>query len=228
MPLAVPLNRLSHVGEVTGRLEDEAGAGLSGVIVQVAGLAVVTDQNGSFTFPTVPEGAQLLVVSAAGALADTVTVPALPHRVHVNAGKTAQANFRVIKAAAVAGQVRFVQPESDAAPPTGPESDVILGSRYPEQGAELAANLAAAAELRSAGFTLRARTDAEGRFAFRGLTPGVWHLTVLQSEGSERYRLTPETQELVLSLGRTARAEVALTPVARTIQFMEGGTLSAP
>lgn len=226
MPLAVPLNRLSDVGEVTGRLEDEAGAGLSGVIVQVAGLAVVTDQNGSFTFPTVPDGAQLLVVSAAGALADMVTVPALPHRVHVNAGKTAQANFRVIKAAAVAGQVRFVQPESDAAPPTGPESDVTLGSGYPEQGAELAANLAV--ELRSAGFTLRARTDAEGRFAFRGLTPGVWHLTVLQSEGSERYRLTPETQELVLSPVRTARAEVALTPVARTIQFMEGGTLSAP
>lgn len=221
----VPLSRLSNVGEVKGRFEDEVGTAIPGLIVQVAGLSVVTAEDGSFTFPAIPEGDHVLVVNAADTMSDKITVPALPHSVHLSAGETVEANFRVIRSAAIQGQVRLVQTEGDDdAPQTEPGSDIILGTGQPEQDAGLVANLVV--ELRKGERVFLASTDSQGHFQVQDLPPGTWQLTVLRGELSELYRLEPETQSLTTAPGTTARVEVDLIPVARSIQFMDGGVLS--
>lgn len=232
LPLEVLLGRLASVGEVVGRFVDEAGAGVPGLVVQLGGLSVLTQADGSFSFPAVPEGAQALVLVAAGGAPDQLAVPLLPYEVGVRAGETVAANFRVVRPAAVRGQVRFVQsapPEGGS--PAGPGVEVIFGAGRPAEEAGLVGNLVA--ELRSDGVkngdtVLRVRTDAEGRFQFDRLPPGRWRLTLLRGSLPELYRLTPASQLLTLEPGGTARAEVELEPMARKVQFRDGGSLSTP
>lgn len=228
VPFDVPLARLSNVGEVKGRFVNEAGAGIPNLVVQLSGLSVLTQADGSFTFPAVPEGDHLLLLGAAAARPDMLAVPALPYRIDVRAGETVVAEFRMVQPAVVQGQVRFVQPEQKPASSleAGSDREVIFGQGQPEEEAELVQDLVV--ELRNNGKVLRTRTDAEGRFQFQALLPGKWRLAVVRGLLPDLYRLEPETRSLTIASGETARVEVKLVPVARSIEFMEGGTLSTP
>jgi len=228
VPFDVRLARLSNVGEVKGRFVNEAGAGIPDLVVQLGGLSVLTQADGSFVFPAVPEGDHLLLLGAAAARPDMLAVPALPYRTSVRAGETVVAEFRMVQPAAVQGQVRFVQAEqrSENGVSAAPGEDIIFGQGRPEEEAELVGNLVV--ELRRGSETLRTHTNAEGRFQFAFLLPGTWQFTVLRNALPELYRLEPETRSLKIAPGGTAQVEVRLVPVARSIQFMEGGTLSTP
>jgi hypothetical protein len=228
VPFDVRVARLSNVGAVKGRFVNEAGAGIPELVVQLGGLSVLTQADGSFVFPAVPEGDHLLLLSAAAARPDMLAVPALPYRTSVRAGETVVANFRMVQPAAVQGQVRFVQAEqrSENGASAAPGEDIIFGQGRPEEEAHLVENLVV--ELRRGGEVLRARTDAEGRFQFAFLPPGKWQFTVLRDTLPELYRLEPQRRSLTVAAGETARVEVKLVPVARSIEFMEGGTLSTP
>ncbi len=228
VPFDVRVARLSNVGEVEGRFVNEAGTGIPGLVVQLGGLSVLTQADGSFTFPAVLEGDHLLLLSAAAARPDMLAVPALPYRVDVRAGETVVAEFRMVRSAAVQGQVRFVQMKGKpgSGPKATPGEDIIFGEGRPEQEAELVQDLVV--ELRNNGKVLRTRTDAEGRFQFPALPPGKWRLTVVRGSLPDLYHLEPQTRSLTIAPSKTARVEVKLVPVARSIQFMEGGTLSTP
>jgi len=198
------------------------------LVVQLGGLSVLTQEDGSFTFPAVPEGNHLLLLSAAAARPEMLAVPALPYRIEVRAGETVVAEFGIVRPAAVQGQVRFVQAEqrSENGASAAPGEDIIFGQGRPEEEAKLVQDLVV--ELRNNGKVLHTRTDAEGRFQFQTLPPGKWRLTVVRGSLPDLHRLEPQTRSLTIAPGETARVEVKLVPVARSIQFMEGGTLSTP
>lgn len=221
-PLHVTLGRLSTIGEVSGRIIDEHGVGLPGMVVQLGSLSTATGPDGRFHFPAVPEGELYLTVHPRSLPAGRLTAPALPMRLAVVAGAVLEVQVQLIRTAAVSGQVSLALPDDESS--TGNDSGAyVLGAGESEGAAGLVAGLVVVLE---SGETVhRSVTDGQGRFAFESLPPGVWQLSIGRGSDADLFRLEPETQLLTLRPGETEAVTVDLTPVTRKVQIIEGGRL---
>lgn len=220
VPLDVPLGRLSTVGAVSGVIRDDAGAGLAGLVVQLAGQAVVTRADGTFHLPAVPEGRHYLSLRAGGLAPHQLVIPGLPYGLELNAHEDLTLDLTVVDSARVSGKVVYQKPSGDDA------GDFVFGSGRAADGEALVRGVVV--ELRQGDTSLRAVTNAKGEFTFTHLLPGEWTLQVRRGSLPEHYRLEPETTSLVLEPAEAAVSDIQLVPVARRIQFMDGGTVGSP
>jgi hypothetical protein len=195
---------------------------LAGIVVQVSGMSVVTDDAGVFRFPAVPEGEHHLTLRPGSIAPTQLTMPEVPYRFTVEAQQVVDVAITVVQSARVEGRVVFVRPSDGASAPGSP-ANVVLGSGKPEEGARLVAGLTV--ELRSGDTVLRTLTDTRGGFSFSHLLPGDWELTFV-GQLPETYRLENAAQRVVLKAGAVESVQVDLVPVARRIQFQDGGTLN--
>ena len=221
-PLDVPLTRLSTVGQVGGAIRDEGGGGMPGLVVQLAGQSAVTQGDGSFRFPAVPEGEHYLSLGGGALRLSQLTLPPLPHKITVAPGDEHQVDLKVLASATVQGQIVL------ASPPTETEQDgdaVIYGSGRPEPPAELVRGLTV--KLRSGTGVYQTVTDAHGSFEFSHLPPGEWQLQVSTRGLPEHHRLDPESQAVSLQPGDAVSVEVRLIPVARTFEIIDGGEVGS-
>jgi hypothetical protein len=209
----VPLGPLSTVGSVSGTVEDSQGRPLSRLVVRLAGRSAVTQEDGSFHFPGVPEGSHQLVVHSDSLARNELTVPASPIPVEVRAGSNARVDFQVVNAARLTGRVSFHVPAVR-------DSAVVYGIGRPERESELVAGILV--ELSNGSTTVRGVSDARGRFEFARLPPGEWRLLASAAHLSELYRLEPAEQKLHLESGENL-VTIEIRPQARPIRLIEGG-----
>ena len=219
IPLSVPLGRRSNTGAVQGRIVDEEGQPVSGVIVRLSNWAVTTDADGVYRFPAVPEGTAYLVVAPEQVGINYISAPATPLPVEVVRGETAGHDFQLMPAASVRVDVRV--PADAANHQATAANGILLGSAL--QTAPPAID-GMVVELRGNGTVMRQTVLSDNpSVTFRYLYPGEWYLTVYRMGLSELYAIQPQQAILSLEAGEHQDVVVNIAPLPRLVRFLDGG-----
>jgi len=80
-------------------------------------------------------------------------------------------------------------------------------------------------EITGPGGEHRAVTDADGRFAIRGVRPGWWRVRV-DAGSLPRHHGLEEELHLLVQAGRTGEAWLRVVEKERAIQMLQGGELT--
>lgn len=206
LPLEVPLAPRRDVGRVAGRVTNEAGEGVAGLVLRLGGQSTRTNARGEYDFPAAPEGEAYLVADAAQLGPERLTRPELPRRLVVRAQNTVALDVRLERAAGLSGRVALADGE---------------------QNLDLRANVLL--ELRGEdGAVRRTFSDEQGHFQFQGLLAGRWTLGVPPQPDA---RHAPYSFQILsgardLHPGEEAQVEVRLVPRSRSIPVQDGGTLT--
>ncbi|MEX0601874.1 MAG: carboxypeptidase-like regulatory domain-containing protein, partial [Bacteroidota bacterium] len=164
VPLAIPVKRTTASGEIRGRVVDESGKGMPGVLVSLGTSAAVTDASGRYSFVSLRPGDYYVLLDKATIGLDRVAMVPMPLKVSVRGGEDVPLDLRVVRSALVEGSIRLVRADTTS-------SDDSPEAMEGKGGMVL--------ELARDGEVHRRVTDNLGRFSFRDLRPGRWLLRVV-------------------------------------------------
>lgn len=211
IPVDLRLTRRAGVTAVTGTLHDQDGTGLSGRIIHLAGFTAVTGEHGTFHFPAVPAGDQVLFIS--GLEPNQVTQPALPLRVAVPRDEPLV--ITVTESATIRGTVQVQEVDRNA-----------TGQGVVEANNGTALHASGLRILLTGEHNQREiLTDSQGNFEAAGLTPGTWQVTLNPASIPNGYEASKGEQTVTVRPGETAQLELRVVPVRRDIRFTGGGDL---
>lgn len=212
VPLDVRLSRKKGVSAIGGHIRDSSGKGIPGLVVSLAGFTVLTQTDGSFFFPAIPEGEHVLFVP--GLAPSQVAVPRLP--LSISAPSRQHLELRILEAATVQGKVHILPPEVGTTAQGATEDVTGMRVVSPEG---LRMRLVGGEEQRTALAT------STGGFEFSRLPPGDWIASVDEHSVPAGYSAEPTFIEVRTEAGARTEIEFAVRPVRRKIRFMDGGTL---
>lgn len=215
-PLGIRLGRRSTIGGLSGRILDENGRGVAGLVLQLDAATAVTDAAGRYEFPVILPGVYCLTARAGSLEADRLTVPALPWRFEIGPGEQKKQDFILCRAAIVRGRIKV-------AALTRPDlaSGAIAGEGYNQPRPDLATGIVV--ELIRGEERYQCLSGQEGEFVFEHLHPGQWRLVVYLDGLSEFYEIRPAELLLELREGQDLAVEFEIVPLLREIEFVEGG-----
>lgn len=212
VPLDIRLSRKEGVSSIVGRIRDAQGKGISGLVVRLAGFSVLTEADGSFSFPAIPAGEHVLFVP--GLAPSQVAVPNLP--LVITAPSSGTTELRVFTAATVRGEVEILAPAAGTTAEGATEE--IFGGRNVSAGG-MRIKMVNGTGQRT---TL---TTSEGRFEFSRLPPGNWSLSIDENSVPPGYQVEPATIDIRTRNGQVTELSFTVRPVQRKIRFMNGGDL---
>jgi hypothetical protein len=226
----VPLGLRSDVGRVQGRLLDEHGHGIEGVIISLSGQVVRTQSDGSYCFWAVPVGERLLSIAPEEIGADRVASPFMPFRVRVAAGETIEQDLRLLPVARLHGSIRLLPPPSE-----GVQNGVAFGEpSRPQVDADVLKGMVI--ELRNGSQTHRRfiqngnnngshnGADFNGtHFQFNDLTPGAWQIVVHRNGLPDAYEIRVEAETVHLEPGENRHITIDVVPKTRPIILFDNG-----
>ncbi|HET6450208.1 MAG TPA: hypothetical protein VFI08_02815, partial [Spirochaetia bacterium] len=228
MPFDIPVSRTMDTGEVAGRVFDaQSGKGLANVVVRLNGSVAVTNASGQFVFPNLAIGTQYLQVDTSRLGTGLVTTGKSPFPVEIKKDQRTQLSVGVAHAAAVSGRVSLYRYRTA---PGGPGSLAVAGDGSTGSMAATGSALdldhgagGVVVELSNGSETLREVTDRDGSFAFAGVRPGPWELTVRPDSLPDSCRLQDNPGTLTLAPGETREVGLRVVPIVRSIRIMDGG-----
>ena len=214
IPLAIPLKRITAVGQLRGAVVDEEGKGVENVLVNVAGSAAITDRNGQFLFPTLQPGPVYLSVDRSSIGFERTTSQLLPMQIEVGGGKETHVELNIIRSSTISGTMQLY----------GAKEQGLGDSSRPEL-VELKGQPGVFLELSNSQEILRRVSDNRGKFLFTDLRPGRWTLRVAGGDIPEYHYVENETAEFELKPGSKVDALMKILPRKRTIRIIQEGTI---
>lgn len=219
IPFEVPLGRRPDVGEVRGRIVDESGTGIPGLVVEINnGLKVATRKDGSFSFPAVPAGVVYLTLRPDQLGPEWLTLPATPLRLEVRPGQVLKQLITLVHAASVSGRVVVAGAPASA----GESAAGLWGGVLPDPG--IVAGMIV--ELHGYGQVLRRVIQGpDGEFRFDRLPPGEWSLVIQRNGLPDTFAVEPATVNFSLRPGEQLSVSISVRPVPRPIIMLDEGVL---
>ncbi|MBI4429912.1 MAG: SPOR domain-containing protein [Ignavibacteriales bacterium] len=213
IPLEIPLKRLTTSGQISGRVLDEAGIGVEGVLLNAGASAALTDREGRFLFPSLPPGAVFLHVDRASMGLDRVTLQGMPMEILVRGGEHSHIEITAVRSSSVSGTVILFGQKYESFADTSSEI-VELGGRP-----------GIFVELSRPQETLRRLTDSKGRFTFADLRPDKWTLKVVGGDIPQYHALDQDSYELDVRSGQKNEVSFRILPRRRQIRIIQEGTV---
>ncbi len=232
IPLGLPITRKKSVGSIKGSVYDiETQDAIGNVILRLNGLTAVTNNAGSFTFPSVKPGIYCLDVDTASIGMDRVPTLKIPIKLAVRGGETTPVIVSVTQAALLLGQITVYgyQNSHSNAPLIQKPSSTVEPFYISENGSVSSedANLIedyglanTVVELRDTSEIRRTVTDKQGRFKFEELRPGTWILKIYSDNLPEYHYLEKDTFELQLKPGQRKEICAKVLPKKRHIRII--------
>ncbi|HWP81392.1 MAG TPA: SPOR domain-containing protein [Bacteroidota bacterium] len=213
VPIGVPVKRLSSTGILKGKVLDEEGRPLSGVLLNAGPSAAMTERDGSFTFPPLSPGPVYLILDKSSIGLDKVPLQSLPMEIPIRGGDESSIELRIVRSGTIRGRVSlFAFPEGMK------EGDSV---RYVAAGGHTGMAL----EL-SNGIEIHRRvSDSRGQFVFADLRPGVWTLKAFDYSLPANHLIERDTFRVELKPGTQADLDIRVLPQRRTIRVIEEGTI---
>ena len=212
MPIGIPITRTRRAGILKGRVVDvESGKGLGGVLVYAGSVVTATEDDGSFSFPSLKPDKYYLFIDKASIGLNRVPTQQLPREVEVHGGEDMNIDIGVTRSGTVTGIVRlfaFAEGLSD----TG-------SVRYDDRGGHQGAVL----ELSNGTEFQRRVSDNRGRFVFSDVRPGAWTVTIVDGNLPEYHFVEKEVLHTEIKPGETRDFEFKILPKRRRIQILQEG-----
>jgi len=217
IPFGIPVKRIKDIGGIRGQIfSNETGEGIPDVILNLNGVAAVTDRRGRFLFPSMQPGTFYVGIDRTGLDPNTIPMVKMPMIVSVEGGKDTMVEIPVIRSASLSGQVLLYTWEGDKLL-FNKEQDLV------EKGG--LENVIV--ELTNGSDTHRCLTGYQGKFSFEDLKPGTWTLAIPGLNLPEYHYVEQGGEEFELAPGQKASMSVRVLPRDRRIKFIqEGGTVT--
>ncbi|HEY6950976.1 MAG TPA: SPOR domain-containing protein, partial [Bacteroidota bacterium] len=214
VPIAIPVKRITAVGQVRGTITDERGNGVANALINIGEDAAVSTSSGEFVFSSLKPGVLYLTLDKASIGLDKITTQPLPMELDIRGGDVTNVPIRITRSVSVTGTVDLWEAKEASLLDT---STTLLN---------LGGKGGVFLEL-SNGFEVNRRvTDSRGRFVFADIRPGTWVLKVIGGDIPAYHVVDPDTLELVLQPGEKREVALQLKPRKRTIKFLqEGGVI---
>ncbi len=213
IPLGIPLKRLTTNGQISGRVIDEAGRGIEGVLLNAGPAAALTDDDGRFLFPSLSPGVVFLHIDRASIGLDKVALQLMPMEVVVRGGDDAHVGVTVVRSSFVLGTVTLFGQKNESFADSSGEI-VEIGGRS-----------GIFVELRGHNETLRRVTDSKGRFGFADLRPGKWMLKVVGGDVPLYHALDQDSFDLEIQSGQKSEISFKILPRKRQIRIIQEGAV---
>jgi hypothetical protein len=213
IPLAVPVRRITAVGQLRGIVKGENGRGVPNVLINAGSDAALTNEKGEFLFSSLKPGSYYVTVDRASIGLDNIMTQPTPIEVTIVGGEDTPLDLEVTRSVEVTGSVVLYSMKEAALGDTS--------TTYLEQGGEPGVFL----ELTNGTEINRRVTDSRGRFSFTGIRPGTWTLSVIGGNVPEYHLIIPDTIRLALSPGDKKDVTVQLKPRKRTIRILQEGSI---
>lgn len=214
IPVGLRGARKRGTGSIRGTVfdaEDRSQTGVVDAVLLLNDLAVVTDQDGAFAFPSLEPGEYYLMIDRESVGLHRVSTRKLPLRVVVSGGTEATFDLGVVTSGRVDGEViveRSLNVSGGADQSTGVEDPLHL-----------------LVQLSNQSETLQCRTDDAGRFTFEDVRPGRWVLTVDPRGLPPSSEFEEDTHIVEILPGVTSEVTAVVVPLYREIPIVDEGVL---
>ena len=225
IPLRVPVSRPRNVGDVVGRVYDSrTGDPSAGVVIRLAGRAVVSGSDGQFRFSGLGPGEYHLQIDASRVVTGLIPDMPVPVIVRVEPDAVTQLEIPLVRSASVSGRVSlYAVPEYRA----GRLQTALAASNGEYDIADLspAGGLArVVVVLRNGDEVRRVLTNRDGRFDFSDLRPGEWTASLSATQIPRFHRVVQSEFTIDLSPGEVVRLRFDVVPVPRPITLLQSAT----
>ncbi|ACO47727.2 carboxypeptidase regulatory-like domain-containing protein [Deinococcus deserti] len=167
IPLNLPLYVRRDMGGLEGRVLDQQGRGIAGMTVQVMSYLAVTDSNGTYRFPALPQGDQLVLLRS-----DSGQWCTPPHTVPVQGRQVVRRDLTCVPAVLTTARLLVYVLGEDGSTPL--ELPGVLVSLEGSLG------------------RFEAVSDRSGRLSFGPLPTGAYRVSVTPATPVQFRGLTPE------------------------------------
>lgn len=217
VPLSIPISRSSQWGQLRLRVGDqESGAPLPGVRVNVGGTFGLTDRRGEVLFGALTPGDHRLQLGGFTPGLARIVEDLEQLNVRIEAGEETVHEVHLVPGGILAGTVRRLRfrhgPRPGEAMPelvdAGPYTDIVV-------------------EAMRDGVTHRVSPDAAGRYAFLGLVPGEWEVRAV-GRLPEWHVIEPEVTRVLLRSHERVVEDFRVVPVRRDIRMIKPGPNKVP
>ncbi|MCF7929184.1 MAG: carboxypeptidase-like regulatory domain-containing protein [Spirochaetales bacterium] len=214
--LRVPVSRKSGVGSISGFVYDrETGKGIPEIIVSAGGRTTVTDESGLFRFPALKVGTIYVQFNTGRVDRPLTSVLETPMEVEVVARESVHLEVPMSQPAAITGQVTKYAVDR--------KTGSFMMNESQQKMKKVGGLSRVLLEISGDGGARRAYSGPNGIFAFRGLVPGEWNLSIIEETIPPSHRLEKQDYRLKLAPGESGSIDVKILPVIRRIKFMEEG-----
>jgi hypothetical protein len=202
----VPVSKKKDVGKLSGKISDNDGKIIPGIVVSAGTYQAVSDKRGCYNFPVLPTGHYFLMINyqAAGLYA----IPGIPgpYEIDILPGKETKLDIALTVAARITGETSIVKEVSD-------DDKNFAGVRN-QLGRLLI-------EATNGKEVYRIFSGEDGEFAFESLRPGEWTVKVYENGIPEDYELVNPSFTFLLEPGKTQNVEVKIREIRRKIKFQK-------
>ncbi|MCL6590269.1 MAG: hypothetical protein K6U80_09980 [Firmicutes bacterium] len=239
IPCRVPISKRADLGALKGRVY-EAGQpgnpGIAGVILRINGVSTVTDQEGEFSFASIPPGVYSIAIDKALIGLNLVPVEKLPLIVEVKQGEDKTIAIEMVKAGRVKGKMVILGPDQEH------QSNSFLadsGKLFSVQdNNQLSAGLDSGelkerraltniiVELTDGNELFRQATGENGQFSFEGIRPGKWSLKAYDNNLPPHYYFEQPEFEIDLNPDEEKEVIFKAIPEVRPVQIIDEGEIN--
>jgi len=211
IPLSVPYQRITEIGQLRGYLRDQQGKGIENILLMIGGQAAVTDNTGSFFFPSLTPGTNYLSIDRVSLGFQNITSLPMPMELHIRGGEETKITLQVNKSSVFSGTITLFAEKN--------QNILDTTSALIEIGGKpgVFVSLSMKNEIH------RRVTDSRGTFLMEDIRPGVWLLRVTGGNIPDYHTIEPDSMLVDLLPGGKLHVNVRIHPEKRTIQILQQG-----
>jgi hypothetical protein len=213
IPIAIPVKRITAVGQLRGTVKDERGKGLVDVLIGAEDDAALTNNKGEYFFASLKPGSVFVNIDRASIGLERITTQSMPMEVKILGGEETELDLGVTRSVLISGTVIQYGSKDQALGDTT-SSSINLGGK---PGVFL--------ELSNGADYNRRVTDNHGRFSFADIRPGKWSLTVIGGDVPEYHVILPDTTAIDAQPGDKKEITIEIRPKRRAIKILQEGTI---
>ncbi len=202
----IPISKKKNIGKLVGRIMNENGRNIAGIILSIGSDQAVTDKNGNYVFPILAAGDCYMTID--NSKAGVFSIPEIPgpYKIDILPGKSSRFDIKLMQAANITGEIVTIKDVSS--------EDHTYADIKDQMGKLLV-------EAKNGNEIYRVFTKEDGHFSFEGLRPGQWSVKVYDDGIPAEYELVTGTFIVELGSGQTQQVEVKIKEIRRRIKFQK-------
>mgnify|MGYP000070698712 CR=1 FL=1 len=197
--LNTPISKKNDLYALNGVLKADNPRDAAGVILNIAGQSVITDEYGNFLVNNLPVGIHYLHIDHGTLGMGLVTKTESPVEIEMFPKETNNITIEVVRGGSIKGKINFVQDQ-----------------RAANEGEKIPLRVVKISNGSQEHLTY---TDNEGNFSFRNLLPGNWKVRVISGKEDGNWVLSQNNVSVNVISSREADVQFEMVAKARTVKF---------
>lgn len=197
----MPLKQIIKAGDVKGRITNDSGDPVEGIMLHLLNKTIITDKNGEYWMKSVQPGKHLLTVDRSKLDINEITNIRTPIELDVIEDHETILNFKITTGAKLSGKFTFEKNKIS----------VLVDSSVTPKNIIV--------ELKNDFEQFRVTTDENGNFSFPIVRPGKWIFKMYSNSIPSGYKVSQTVYNLDLKPGEDKNLQIKLSSKKRNIIF---------